>query len=165
LKVIEITGSACWQPCHSYDDSKAVPSLSDEAIQGFHAKTSMDDQDNQETGEDAFYDAPQETDEFCWCSSGSFSAKAMKATSEEDDLHYFHLSHDISNKARFGKAFHLPVDYDSFLTPQDENHVFTRDASVNDALQEMTMEEIIRHIPSKTTFDTHAHALQAAHQF
>jgi hypothetical protein len=163
LKVIEITGSACWQPCHSYDDSKAIPSLSDEAIQGFHAKTPTADEDNQETEEDAFYNAPQESDEFCWCSSGSFSAKAMKATSKEDDLHYFDLSHDISDKARFGKAFHLSTDYDSFLTPQDENHVFTRDASVNDALQEMTMEEIIGCIPSETTFDTCAHALRAAH--
>jgi hypothetical protein len=75
----------------------------------------------------------------------------------------FDPSNDTSDKARFGKAFYLSIDYDSFLTPQDEDHIFTQDASVNHILQEMTMEEIFGYIPSKTTFDTYVYALRAMH--
>jgi hypothetical protein len=146
--------------------SQAIPSLSDEAIEGFHTQAPTDDQETVEDTffdmqqeKDAFYKTQQESDEFYWYSSGSFSAKIMKAIIEDDDLHYFDSSDDTSDKPRFGKAFHLSIDYDSFSTPQDEDHVFTRDASVTHILQEMTMEEIFGYIPSETTFDTYAYAL------
>jgi hypothetical protein len=157
LDVIEITGSNRWRPRHFYDDLEAIPSLADEAIKGFHTQAPVMD--------DTFYETTQENDEFYWYSSGSFSAKVMKATINEENLSYFDPSDDCSEKARLGRAFHLSIDYDSFPTAKDGKHQFIRDSSVDQTLEEMTMEEIFGYIPAATTFDTYAYAVRAVHRF
>jgi hypothetical protein len=80
---------------------------------------------------------------------------------DEEHMRYFDPSHDASAKARLGKAFHLSIDYDSFLTPQDQEHQFVRDISMDQVVQDMTMEEIFGYIPSTMTFDTSAYAVRA----
>jgi hypothetical protein len=66
----------------------------------------------------------------------------MKATINEQTMRFYDPSDKLSEKAQFGKAFHLTLDYDSFETAREEKHQFIWDASINQTLQEMTMEEI-----------------------
>ena len=131
---------------------------------------------------DTFYDAGSEDDEFHWYTSDTFSAgseddefhwyisdtfstKVLKATVNEETLKYYDPSDDMSEKFRFGKAFHLTIDYDAFHTQREEAHQFIRDTSVNQALQELTLEGMYGYIPLAENFDTYTFAVLAVHRF
>ena len=59
----------------------------------------------------------------------------------------------------------MTIDYDAYGTAREEAHHFTREASVNQSLQELTLEELYGYIPFASTFDTHANAVCAVHRY
>ena len=173
MEVYEITGSQRWSPRRFYDDTEAFPPLSDTIVQGFTASSNPTKLHSQEAGElkdfkpateEPYYDARDDDDDHIWYTSDTFAARIMKATVSEDNLRYYDPNDDMSDKARLGKAFHLTIDYDSFSTPQMEEHQFIRDSSIDATLQEMTLEEIYGYIPSEINFDTYAFAVRAVHR-
>jgi hypothetical protein len=87
----------------------------------------------------------------------------MKSTVDDEEMTFFDPSDDLSEKARFGKAFHLTINCDFVETARGEDHLFIRDASINQQLQEMTLEEPHGCMPSPSAFDTHACAVCAVH--
>jgi hypothetical protein len=179
LEVYEITESQRWIPRKFYDDSEAMAPLSETIITGFNTTSNMGKEGNDDSGEigkilpstqedddelDEFYEARMDDEDHFWYTSDTFSTKVLKLTVSEDNLRYFDPSDDMSEKARFGKAFHLTIDYDAFETPRDEGHLFIRDTSVDKALQELTLEEIYGYIPTQENFDTFAFAVRAVHR-
>ena len=87
LDVVEITGSNRWKPRRFYDDSEALPSVSDSIVQGFHITGSMNQEPTTvKEDTDDFYDAQQDDTMHYWYSSDSFSTKVLKTTVEDTDL-------------------------------------------------------------------------------
>jgi hypothetical protein len=176
MEVYEITGGERCNPRRFYNASAAIPPLSETLVQGFNMNSQCAEE-SKEKGEikiqaqneekNLFYDARSEDDEYYWYSSDTFSTKVMKATINEQAMRFYDPSDELSEKAQFGKVFHLTLDYDSFETAREEKHQFIRDApSINQTLQEMTMlEEIYGYIPSPDIFDTSAFTVRAVHRY
>jgi hypothetical protein len=69
---------------------------------------------------------------------------------------------DISTKGQCGRAFHLTLNYDAFLTKREEPTVFVRESMVDGLLMRIENEELTG---KNKSFDSYIYAIQAVHRF
>jgi hypothetical protein len=160
LEIINITNEIPWHPVMHLDDPLHIRSMNENALFRTMKKDPPASKGGDDSGFDAatFYDAEEAFPESMY-TSDSFGCARDEA--DEQKIFFFDPA-DISEKGKFGKAFHLTIDYDAFMTNKDKPHIFVRDSMVNGLLMDLTDEEIMGRNHS---FDSYAYAIRAVHRF
>jgi hypothetical protein len=158
LEVVDITNEMPWHPVMHSDDPLQIRSMNENAAfqtvkKDPPASKGGDTSFDSETFHDAipFPESMYSSDSFC----------CARNEGDEQKMFFFDPS-DISERGQFGKAFHLTIDYDAFMTNKEEPHIFVRDSMVDGLLMNLTDEEIMGR---NTSFDSYAYAIRAVHRF
>jgi hypothetical protein len=75
---------------------------------------------------------------------------------------FFFNPQDISEKGRFGTAFHLTVNYDAFPTIREEPNIFVHYSVVDAMLDQFSVDELVGR---NEAFDSYAYAIQGVCRF
>ncbi len=175
LEVIDITTEIPWHPVIHSDNPFALRSMNENTA--FQAKrkdppASKRGACGQELGyeeedEEAAYTV-LEGDTFHNAETHSaasgyysdlFSSEIINPTEQKM---FFFDPQDISEKGRFGKAFHLTINYDAFSTNREEPNIFVRDSVVDAMLDQFSVDELLG---KNEAFDSYAYAIRAVHRF
>jgi hypothetical protein len=79
-----------------------------------------------EEDSEIFYDTKTyEKEHYPATSYYSDSFGCARNDSDEQKMFFFDPG-DITEKGKFGKAFHLTLNYDAFLNKSEEKHIFVR---------------------------------------
>jgi hypothetical protein len=106
---------------------------------------------------EAFYDTKTYTkDEYPATSYYSNSFGCARNESAKQKMIFFDPG-DITEKGKFGKAFHLTLNYDAFLSKSEEKHIFVRESTVDEMLDQFTQEELSGRNES---FDSYVYAIR-----
>ena len=167
LEVIEITHEIPWHPVLHSDDSHAIRTMNETsafttkqdppAALAANLWTMNQSGTTKDSDGDTFHDASSFPTE-------SYSSDSFMCSRNQDDeqsMFYFDPE-DISIKGQYGRAFHLTINYDAFLTKREEPTVSVRESLVDELLMRIENDELLG---KNESFDSYVYALRAVHRF
>jgi len=157
MEIVDITTKVPWHPVMHSDDPMQIRSMNENAAFQTLSKDPLAFKKGKGNFDsDHFYNAEPIPDSMY--TGDSFSCTRNRGN--EQEMFFFDPS-DVSEKGKFGKAFHLTINYHAFRNNQAEPH-FVRDSVVDGLLMDLMEEEIMGRI---CCFDSYAYAIQAVHCF
>jgi hypothetical protein len=168
LDVIEITNEMPWHPVLHSDDPLAIRTMNENSA--FNIKMDppaplfedlwhIDQGGTHDSEGDTFYDTTSTTFPVAGYSSDTFLCSRNQ--DNEQAMFYFDPA-DISTKGQYGRAFHLTLNFDSFLTKREEPTVFVRESTVDALLTRIDNAELTG---QNESFDSYVYAIRAVHRF
>jgi hypothetical protein len=165
LDVIDITTEIPWHPVLHSDDPLAFRSMNkNSAFQATRKDPAIS-----KGGVLEVLEANVETKEFHHQDEDIFSAETEEFLPQDDEDNFFDTKRfgdsfglskhdleehgmfffdpdDITEKEKFGRAFHLTLNCAAFQTKREEPHLFVRDSTVNEMLDRFSSEDSLTNL-------------------